>query len=61
MEMENVSWSNVYWSEELYRIFGLDPGPTPPSEVEIGQRLHPEDAPFLRRVVEQAIRDMTDF
>ena len=60
-EMENVSWSNVYWSEELYRIFGLDPAPTPPSEVEIGQRLHPEDAPFLRRVVEQAIRDRTDF
>src|SRR5258706_732004 len=23
---ENVSWSNFYWSEELYRMFGFDPG-----------------------------------
>src|ERR1700756_5491275 len=58
---ENVSWSNFYWSEELYRIFGFDPGPTPPSEVEIGGRLHPEDVLCNRPVVEQAIRDRSDF
>jgi PAS domain S-box-containing protein len=60
-QMENVSWSNFYWSEELYRIFGFDPGPTPPSEVEIGWRLHPEDVLCNRPVVEQAIRDRSDF
>src|SRR6202047_3701489 len=60
-QMENVSWSNFYWSEELYRIFGFDPGPTPPSEVEIGGRLHPEDVLCNRPVVEQAIRDRSDF
>jgi len=54
-------WSNFYWSEELYRIFGFDPGPTPPSEVEIGGRLHPEDVLCNRPVVEQAIRDRSDF
>src|SRR6266404_1962619 len=58
---ENVSWSNFYWSEELYRIFGFEPGPTPPSEVEIGGRLHPEDVLCNRPVVEQAIRDRSDF
>jgi PAS domain S-box-containing protein len=60
-QTENVSWSNFYWSEELYRIFGFDPGPTPPSEVEIGGRLHPEDVLCNRPVVEQAIRDRSDF
>src|ERR1700681_1093299 len=60
-QMENLSWSNFYWSEELYRIFGFDPGPTPPSEVEIGGRLHPEDVLCNRPVVEQAIRDRSDF
>jgi len=60
-QMENASWSNFYWSEELYRIFGFDPGPTPPSEVEIGGRLHPEDVLCNRPVVEQAIRDRSDF
>jgi PAS domain S-box-containing protein len=60
-QTENVSWSNFYWSEELYRIFGFDPGPTPPSEVEIGERLHPEDVLCNRSVVEQAIRGRSDF
>jgi PAS domain S-box-containing protein len=60
-QKENVSWSNVYWSKEMYRIFGLDPGPTPPSPMEVARRLHPEDAPSHPRVVERAIRDGTDF
>src|SRR6202140_5128106 len=54
-------WSNVYWSKEMYRIFGLDPGPTPPSPMEFVRRLHPEDAPDHPRVIERAIRDGTDF
>src|SRR6202035_5827131 len=60
-QKENVYWSNVYWSKEMYRIFGLDPGPTPPSPMEVARRLHPEDAPYHPRVVERAIRDGTDF
>ena len=24
-------WETSYWSKEMYRIFGLDPGPTPPA------------------------------
>src|ERR1700682_5110641 len=60
-QKENVSWSNVYWSKEMYRIFGLDPGPTPPSPMEFARRLHPEYAPYHPRVVERAIRDGTDF
>jgi PAS domain S-box-containing protein len=60
-QKENVYWSNVYWSKEMYRIFGLDPAPTPPSPMEVARRLHPEDAPYHPRVIEQAIRDRTDF
>jgi len=60
-QKENVSWSNVYWSKEMYQIFGLDPGPTPPSPMEVVQRLDPEYAPYHPGVVERAIRDGTDF
>src|SRR5467141_1628940 len=60
-QTENVSWSNFYWSEELYRIFGFDPGPTPPAELEIGGRLHPEDVLCNRPVVDEAIRGRSDF
>ena len=50
---------NVYWSEEMYRIFGLDPKPTPP--VEVGRRLDPEDEPYFTDVIQRAIRDGTAF
>ena len=52
---------NVYWSKEMYRIFGLDPDRQPPSYMEVARRLHPEDSPYHMHVVEQAIRDRTDF
>src|SRR6266699_2535076 len=51
----------VYWSKEMYRMFGLDPDSTPLSSMEVAQRMHPEDAPYHKCVVEQAIRDRTDF
>jgi PAS domain S-box-containing protein len=54
-------WNSSYWSKEMYRIFGFDPSPAPPSYMEVGRRLHPEDARYYTRVVEQAIRDRTDF
>jgi PAS domain S-box-containing protein len=54
-------WETSYWSKEMYRIFGLEPGLAPPPYTEVGRRLHPEDARYYTRVVEQAIRDRTDF
>src|ERR1700688_4014577 len=54
-------WTGSYWSTEMYRIFGLDPGPTPPSYLEVVERMHPEDARNYTPAVEQAIRDRTDF
>src|SRR5467141_3303326 len=60
-QMENLYWTNVYWSEELFRIFGFDPSPTPPSEVEIVGRLHPEDVLHNKPLVDQAIRGRSDF
>src|SRR5712671_1108727 len=50
---------NVYWSKEMYRIFGLDSDLTPP--MEVGRRLHPEDVSYFTPVIEHAIRDRTDF
>jgi PAS domain S-box-containing protein len=52
---------NVHWSKEMYRIFGLDPAPKPPSYMEAARRMHPEDARYYTPVIEQAIRDRADF
>jgi len=54
-------WNASYWSREMYRIFGLDPGSTPPSFKEVVRLLHPEDAHYYTPVIEQAIRDRIDF
>jgi PAS domain S-box-containing protein len=59
--LPRFGWNASYWSKEMYRIFGLDPGPTPPSYMEIVRLLHPEDARYYTPVVEQAVRDRTDF
>jgi PAS domain S-box-containing protein len=54
-------WDASYWSNEMYRIFGLDPGLTPPSSMEVVRRLDPEDAQCNTPLVEQAVRDRTGF
>jgi PAS domain S-box-containing protein len=59
--LPRFGWNASYWSKEMYGIFGLDPAPTPPSYMEVVRRLHPEDARYYTPVVEQAIRDRTDF
>jgi PAS domain S-box-containing protein len=59
--LPGFGWNASYWSKEMYRIFGVDPGPTPPSHTKVAERLHPDDAGYYLTVVEQAIRDRTDF
>jgi PAS domain S-box-containing protein len=59
--LPRFGWNASYWSKEMYRIFGLDPAPKPPSYTEVVRRMHPEDARYYTPVVEQAIRDRTDF
>jgi PAS domain S-box-containing protein len=56
-----LGWDASYWSKEMYRIFDLDAGPTPPYSMEVVRRLDPEDARYNTPLVEQAIRDRTDF
>jgi len=46
----NVAASRrVYWSQELYRIFGFDPERGLPSDEALLQRIHPEDLDRVRR------------
>jgi PAS domain S-box-containing protein len=59
--LPGFGWNASYWSQEMYRIFDFDPDSTPPSHLEVAQRLHPEDTPNYIRVIEQAIRDRSDF
>jgi PAS domain S-box-containing protein len=52
---------NVHWSQEQYRLFGLDPETNSPSFEKAFQRIHPEDQATFNKVVERAIRERSDF
>ncbi len=63
------SWANnpaigkvIYWSEEMFRIYGLDPQRrSAPDRKEFSRLLHPEDYDRVREVVEKAFREKADF
>jgi PAS domain S-box-containing protein len=48
-----VATGEIAWSEQVYRIFELDPG-LPVTLELIGSRVHPEDFPLLQDMVERA-------
>ena len=44
----------VTWSDELYRIFGMEPEPGPVNYAEYLERLHPSDRAFVDEIVTRA-------
>jgi len=51
----DVRTGDVFWSEEVYRIFGLRPGEEKPSYQLARSLTHPEDTPHCERTVAQAL------
>ena len=50
----------VYWSEQVYHIFAIDP--TAPLTPELRQsRIHPDDLPTHREAVQRALHEARDF
>jgi PAS domain S-box-containing protein len=50
----------VIWSEQVYRIFELDPA-VPVTLELISTRLHPEDTPAFEEMLDRQLREGTDF
>jgi PAS domain S-box-containing protein len=52
----------IYWSEEMRRIFGLDPQRSKlPSTVEFLRLVHPDDRHRFRERIKKAVREKADF
>jgi PAS domain S-box-containing protein len=51
----------VYWSEESYRIWGLDPQQGLPDRETVFQRIHPDDRERVNAEVDEALRQKRDF
>ena len=51
----NPITQEIYWTEEEYCLFNLDPSQPEPSYAELAFLYHPEDWPILQGAMEQAI------
>jgi PAS domain S-box-containing protein len=55
-----TSHAVLYWSEEMYRICGLDPAAGLPSRDAVAQLSHPDDRARSRERIERAIGERSD-
>jgi PAS domain S-box-containing protein len=51
----------VWWSDELYRIFGVAPNQSPPSYQALLERIHPADRARLDSMVQRIVGDPGSF
>ncbi|HSE20535.1 MAG TPA: ATP-binding protein, partial [Pyrinomonadaceae bacterium] len=52
-----VSTGEVYWSAELFRIYGLDPDKQRPGYPDVLKYIHPEDRARAQTTFEDAVRE----
>ena len=50
----------LYCSEEMFRIFGLDPRESLPSRANFRQQIHPEDRDWVKKRFEESLRKRVD-
>jgi PAS domain S-box-containing protein len=53
----DVGKNRIRWSDELYRIYGLEPGSCAPSFETYLSHVHPQDRTRVRDTIERALRD----
>ncbi len=47
----------IHWSDELFRLFGMDPAEGEPSVEELMQQYHPDDVAMHREISTRAMQD----
>ncbi len=57
----NMATGNLWWSEEHYRILGLDPQTMIPTYPTAAQAVHPLDAALVQAALEKSIRECSRF
>ena len=46
---------DVWWSEQVYRIYGFEPGEVTPSQALMSEMIHPDDGDRVQRAVHAAL------
>jgi two-component system, cell cycle sensor histidine kinase and response regulator CckA len=53
--LEDFESAPLHWSDEVFRIFGYEPGQIEPTRANFMQAVHPDDRDSVRRAAERAI------
>ena len=56
----NVPGGDLFWSQEQFRMYGLDPARSVPSLKEAFQLIHPEDRRLVRRSMDAVVYGLID-
>lgn len=57
----NIADDRVSWSDELFQIYGIEPGKFVASYEGFLSRVHPDDLEHTMAVIQRAVRDITPF
>lgn len=57
----NIKTNGVFWSDELFRLLGLDPKKDPGDFNMFFEMIHPDDQPMLKAAIERTLKERTPF
>ncbi len=57
----NLRTGRVFWSDELFRLLGLDPRRDPADFNRFFQMVHPDDQPVLKSAIDTTLREKKPF
>ena len=57
----NLTTGQVFWSDELFRLLGLDPKTDPADFKMFFDMVHPDDKPVLKKAIDETVRLHTPF
>jgi PAS domain S-box-containing protein len=57
----DIETNEVYWSDNLYRIFGYKPNEIPSSRLSFQQQVHSKDYDLVNNAIKKVIIDYQDF
>jgi PAS domain S-box-containing protein len=52
----NLTTGEVVWSDELFRLLGLDPRKDPPDFKLFFEAIHPDDRPALKKAIDETVK-----
>ncbi len=53
----NIQEESIWWSEEVYRIFGFDNAAFQPNRETFLERIHPDDRDLIKRVIANTLKN----